>query len=307
MNAVLILLLVVTLANFALAAFVFWHDPKAEANCVFGITAFSTGLWTVTNAVFLATNSLHVATVAAQFSYLAALSLAASLVHFSLVFPVRRQIGIPVKALFWVLALGIGLLSFVPGFIIRTVQLSPTRSIETTGGLYILAAYLGLTLIATFAGLLFRHFSLNRFYREQSRYLIIGLTFATVFGVMFNLLLPLRHDYRFVGLGPAASSVFVAFTIYAIIAHQLFDIRFVIKKTLVYSALIAAVGAGYALIEHSLTEFLEQAAQNTNFAWLANIAGALVVALLFTPLKTWLEKQVGNLIYRDKKRRKALH
>lgn len=136
--------------------------------------------------------------------------------------------------------------------------------------------------------------------REQSRYVLAGLGLATVSGLICNLLLPvLLHDYRLVWLGPASSLFFVAFSVYAIIAHHLFDIRLIIRKTLVYSLLVATVGAGYSLAEHSLTEFLKQFTENSDFAWIANIVGALVVAIFFAPLKQWLEKQVSRVIYKD--------
>jgi hypothetical protein len=301
MDAVFIALLLVTFANFALAGFVLWHDPHAEVNRVFALTALSTAVWTLTNAVFRATDSLSVALLAAQISYLSAITLGASILHFSWTFPLHRPVPRSWKNALWITAAVIGMIPFVPGLIIQSVDLSSLRSIATAPGVYVLAAFMLGSIGWAFGNFLGRHASLRRVAREQSRYVMVGLALATLSGLICNLLLPLSGDYRLVWLGPAASLFFVAFTVHAVIAHHLFDIRFIIKKTLVYSILIAAVGAGYSVAEHSLTEFLKGVTANSHFAWLANIGGALLIAILFAPFKKWIEKQVSRIIYRDRR------
>jgi hypothetical protein len=299
MDAVFITLLLITLANSILASFVLWHRPKAEVNRVFALTACTTALWTLTNALFRITSSLDMATLWAQVSYLSAVLLGASILHFSWTFPLYRQIPMRWKATLWITALIISSLPFIPGLIVQAIKMESIRSIDTNSGIYLIALFLIATIGWGLASFVQRHFTLHRVAREQSRFVLTGLGIAAAIGLICNLALPLRDDYRFVWLGPASSLFFVAFCVYAIIAHHLFDIRFIIKKTLVYSLLVAAVGAGYSLAEHTLTEFLRRTVENSNFAWMGNLLGALLVGIFFSPLKAWLEKQVGRLIYRN--------
>lgn len=299
MDAVFVTLLIVTGANLTLAGFVLWHKHKAEVNRVFALTACTTALWTLTNALFRVTPSLAMAILWAQVSYLSAVLLGASILHFSWTFPLYRQVPMRWKAALWITALIISSLPFIPGLIVQAINMESIRSIDTNPGIYLVALFLIVTIGWGLTSFVERHFILHRVAREQSRYVLTGLGIAAAIGLICNLGLPLRDDYRFVWLGPASSLFFVAFCVYAIIAHHLFDIRFIIKKTLVYSLLVAAVGAGYSLAEHTLTEFLRRTVENSNFAWLGNIVGALIVGIFFSPLKAWLEKQVGRLIYRD--------
>jgi uncharacterized protein YacL len=297
MDAVFTILLLVTLANFTLAGFVLWHKSQAETNRVFALTALSAALWTFTNALFLHTNSIAVATAASQFSYLAAAILGASFLHFAWVFPLRRNISVAGKFSLWMTAAAIGLLSFVPGAVIRSVDLASNHSLETTTGVYAITLFMLITTLWAFGTFAWRHTALHRVAREQSRWVLTGSALTASIGLTCNLFLPLLGHYVLVWLGPVSTLFFVGFSIYAIVAHHLFDIRLIIKRTLVYSLLVAAIGAGYSGIEHLLTQTLQEATQNSQYSWLASIAGALVVSLFAAPLRHWLEKQLSRIIY----------
>jgi hypothetical protein len=297
MDTVFVTLLLVTFANLILAGFVLWHNPKAETNRVFALTAVSAAIWTLTNALFQFFDSIEIVTMAAQFSYLAAIVLGASFLHFSWIFPLQRKITTRSKQWLWITAFLIGLLSFVPDLVIHEVYLSGGRSIETAPGIYLIAAFMIVTSLWAFGTFAWHHGSLHRVAREQSRWVLVGSALTAGIGLVCNLFLPLLGNYSLVWLGPVSTLFFVGFSIYAIVAHHLFDIRLIIKKTLVYSLLIAAIGAGYSVVEHGLTQFLQQELQNSSYAWLANIGGALVVSLFAAPLRHWLEKQLSRVIY----------
>ena len=68
MNAVLILLITVTIANLVLAFLVLWYQRQAEVNRVFALTALAVAGWTFTNALFQSTASVATATQAATSS-----------------------------------------------------------------------------------------------------------------------------------------------------------------------------------------------------------------------------------------------
>src|SRR5688572_5120985 len=118
MNAVFILLLTVTIANLILALIVLWYKTRAEVNRVFALTSLAVAGWTFTNALFQSTASVTTATQAAAFSYLSAVTLGASFLHFSWVFPRRSDVRFSGKAVLWILAVLVGLLPFVPGAVI---------------------------------------------------------------------------------------------------------------------------------------------------------------------------------------------
>ncbi len=81
----------------------------------------------------------------------------------------------------------------------------------------------------------------------------------------------------------------------AILRYRLYEIDRVINRTLVYSALTAAVVALYAAVVLAVDALLKDSASR---------AGALVatgaVAVVVHPLRTWLQQRVNRLMYGDR-------
>ena len=295
MNTVFLLLLIVTAANLVLALFVLWHHPKVEVNRVFALTALSVAGWTFTNAIFQQTASVATATQAAAFSYLSAVMLGASFLHFAWIFPRRTAVSAAGKSILWGIAILVGLLSFVPGLVIQTVDISGNRSIVTSAGVSAIAVFMLVTSLWAFGSLLRQHTRLRGIARAQSGYVLTGSALTAVIGLICNLLLPLLGNYSLVWLGPTASLFFVGFIVYSIIAQHLFDIRIIIKRTLVYTILLTAIGAGYSIVETGLTEALRHAVQGFP-PWLANVGGAIAVSLCVAPVRDWLEGRLDDLL-----------
>jgi hypothetical protein len=302
MQAVALLLYLISLINLALAGVVFWRHPKAEVNRVFALTSVSVATWTLTNGLFQATDSLHMAVAAANVSYLSALVVAASLLHFSQIFPQhpnrphRRMTSRAAWSL-WIVTLVLGLTPFIPHFVIQSVQLEPARRILTNFGVY---PILGFVLFAVLGAILFLLRSLAVTVgkeRMQTRYVLTGMAVTSVVGLVCNLVLPLFGNYSLVWVGPASSLVFVASTVYSIVKEHLFDIRLVIKRTLVYSLLLAGIAGGYSAVEYVLKEALQQTTSGTGHPLVTNIGGAIVVSLFASPVRRWLEKRVDRLIF----------
>lgn len=312
MEAVALLLYIVSFINLALAGVVFLRRPRAEVNRVFALTAFSVAAWTFTNAVFQATDSLVVATLAANISYLSALIVAASLLQFSQIFPQHpnrphRRMTAQAAWSLWIVTLVLGLTPFVPHFVIKAIELEPTRRILTNFGVY---PILGFVLLAVLGAILFLLRSLAVTVgkeRMQTRYVLTGMAVTALIGLMCNLALPLFGNYSLVWLGPASSLVFVGSSVYSIVKEHLFDIRLVIKRTLVYSLLLAGIAGGYSAVEYVLKEALQQTTSGTGHPLVTNIGGAIVVSLFASPVRRWLEKRVDALIFGRKHLRHSQH
>jgi hypothetical protein len=147
--------------------------------------------------------------------------------------------------------------------------------------------------------------------RQQMKWIavaspIIVVLAAGMYGV--SLLagsVPLSGDPREV-MGPllpilvAAILSFAVFPVsigIAILRYRLYDIDALINRTIVYGALTATLGAAYvgaiALFQVGLRSFTEQSG-------LAVAASTLVVAALFQPLRTGIQRAVDRRFYRRK-------
>ena len=81
----------------------------------------------------------------------------------------------------------------------------------------------------------------------------------------------------------------------AILRHRLFDIDLVINRTLVYGALTACIVGIYVLVVGYLGVLFR-----VDGNLLISLAATGVVAVLFAPLKEWLQRGVNRLMYGER-------
>jgi hypothetical protein len=307
LSPLVLLLIAVTLANLFLAFVVIRRKPHAEVNRVFALTAMAVAGWTFTNTLFQATASVRTATQAAAFSYLSAIVLGASFLHFAWIFPRRSTISLQAKMFLWFLACAIGLVGFVPNTVIRAVEITSQRAIITGPGLYLIALFMVSSSTWAFGRLLRQHRQLLGVAREQSRYVLAGASLTAIIGLICNLFLPLTGNYALVWLGPASSVFFVGFTVYAIVATHLFDIRIIIKRTLVYAILLAGISIGYGMVEDLLKELLRGVVGGIRHPLLADLGSVLIISLLVAPARDKLEKWLDHLLFGRRQRHRPVH
>ncbi len=97
-------------------------------------------------------------------------------------------------------------------------------------------------------------------------------------------------------LGFITTTIFVSLVSYAILAHQLMDIRIVIRKSLVYSILIACIAVTYLMVVLIAEKY---------FQWLmgyhslgATLLVAFLTAIFFNPLRNRIQAFVDHALFR---------
>lgn len=83
--------------------------------------------------------------------------------------------------------------------------------------------------------------------RERMRvtYFVSGVAFLIAVGLITNTILPYLGIFDFNLVGPIASIGFVATTTYAVVRHQLLDMRIIIQRSLIYSILLGCIVSLY--------------------------------------------------------------
>ncbi len=292
-DSLAVVLLVVALVNAALGGVVLWQSRR-EQNLAFALTAFFVALWTLTNALFRVTSSASVATLWAQLSYVAALGTAAAFLHFAWSFP-QTGGSVWARRLVWSLGAIVAALCFVPGAVIERVDISLQR-ILTAPGVYLVALFMVVTSGCAFALFWRNQRHLRRTPQAQARLVLYGSSLTAVLGLFFNLLLPLLGNYRWVWLGPLSSLFFVGFCSYAIIATHLFDVRLLVRRTFVYSFLLAALAGSFAVLEKGMEQLLLPLL-GSGHSFSGDLAAALVVGFAADPLKRWLRHIATNQLF----------
>jgi len=182
----------------------------------------------------------------------------------------------------------------------------PTQSQEYP---LILAAYVGLAMIVLAMVLAqvyrYRHVS-SDFQRQQTKWVLYGfLIMIALFsigswpweytrrlppGSVMPSWTPLVESAWILGV----LAVPVALTI-SVLGYRLYEVDILINRTLVYGAMSGFVVGCYILIVGGLSLVFES---NGNFVFSLLATG--LVAVLFTPLRQWLQRRVNRLIYGER-------
>lgn len=207
----------------------------------------------------------------------------------------------------WTLVLGIGwIIWIVTGLLAPNAPFNPSTSHRW--GLTWLLVYLAWFATGIYAQI-YRYTRVSApVQRQQTKWVIFGILVTTtcVFAeemavVAFPALFPPgapRLFYTMIStLVYALSMLMVPLTIaISILRYRLFDIDILIQRSLVYSALSLILIGGYAL----LVTLLQRIFQNlTGGTWdLAVFTATLIIAALFSPLRSGLQAAIDRTFYR---------
>ena len=135
--------------------------------------------------------------------------------------------------------------------------------------------------------------------REQTKWILFSLSLGivsqvgvSVLGISFPSLNGSLYDPANAYLSDLSSLLFpIAFAV-AILRYRLWDIDTLINRTLVYGALTASVVGIYILVVGYLGAIF-----HTGGNLLISLIATSLVAVLFQPLRGWLQRSVNRLVY----------
>lgn len=142
--------------------------------------------------------------------------------------------------------------------------------------------------------------------REQMRYFFMGLGISSLIIFFADVLLPVLGIFQFNVFGAFSPLIFVGFTSYAIVRHQLMDIRVVIQRGLIYSALASLILLFYVIAINILGFFFQQQTQVT--AFISAALTTLIAVFTIPIIDRYLKKITDKVFFKDKYNyQEALH
>jgi hypothetical protein len=145
--------------------------------------------------------------------------------------------------------------------------------------------------------------------RQQTKWVVLGVAVTLLANITFWIVLP-TADPAF--QQPSGFYLLVAYPLYQLVSialpvsfvlaiqrHQLFDVDVLIKRTLVYGTLtviLAALYFGIVLGAQAVTQPLTGQGEQP----IIIVASTLLIAALFTPLRSWLQAIIDRRFYRTK-------
>jgi len=186
--------------------------------------------------------------------------------------------------------------SFIPDVI-----LLPGSAQVISGPLYpAFVVYLAMGLIGAIALIVYQLRHSSDLDRERIKYVAIGLVLTALLISSTNLVLPLLvGNNNLAELGSYFILIFVVFTAFAIVRHRLFDLRFVIARSITYTLLLATLAAGYSVAAFSVSNIFFPGDSASKGQLIFNTAIALILAFTFQPLRRFFERITDRVFYRE--------
>ncbi len=241
--------------------------------------------------------------VAGLMNWLWVPSYALAAIHLPLLFPNGRLLSPRWRIVAWLGALWVLLnsawLFFFPGPLPNNADIENPFGVTAWHGTLltaldprVVAPLTGMLLmLAAAASLVMRYRrSQDTVTRQQLKWYAYAAVMVSFAGLVGQFSGRVAHLALFVMVTAVPVSIAVA-----ILRYRLYDIDLLINRTLVYGALTALVVGVYALVVAAASALLQSQGN-----WPAALLATALVALLFQPLRTRLQREVNRLLYGER-------
>lgn len=145
-----------------------------------------------------------------------------------------------------------------------------------------------------------RHRSKRR--RGQATAILVGLAPTLVLAPITSFVLPVMFEVTWTAILSPLYVVFLVVAVaYAMIRHGMFDIRLAAVRTAAYILTIATLAAIYIVLVYLFSSLVlrNQTAETAGLLSPIAIGSALIIALVFQPIKRTFDKVTDRLFYKD--------
>lgn len=293
----LIVLIIGVLVSAVSGAFVLSRNPRRATNRLYALLAVCLILWPVFNYLSLQTDDRLVYVRVVVF---AAVLLAASL--YFLLLSLNNELNLKSK---WQ-RLGIYFTSVVAPLTLTPLVFpsltdapNPAPALGLGSVLFFAYVALFVTLISVYISNRVRKYSGRK--KMQLVYIALGVAPTFLLAPITAIILPIGFQrVEFVALSPLYTTFFVLMLGYVILRHRLFDIRFVVARSIAYFLSIFLIASFYSLVIFGIVEQFLPDTQTSLTQQAVYVAFAILIGLSFNPIKLFFDKLSEKIFYRDR-------
>lgn len=267
------------------------------ARWYFAYFSIAMGLWAILISVYVLNTNSPAAEWVVRGYYIAA----AALVHGFVLFCMQLEpklVAIDTKGLGAAFAF-MALMAFTPGLLLDLTS-SGDVVLHTAPyalySLYFLVTYVIAMIIlrATYK------YANTKVKRQQRGALLLATGVAFPAGAFFNLILPWFGNYELIVVGPIFVLAIVLIVSYSILRHGLFDIRAATVRSVGYVASMISFVLLYFVAAYMVSwVVLGRETTHEAFTTPLNIILALLLALVFQPIKSFFDRATDHVFYRS--------
>lgn len=300
LNALLFLAFIIT---FSLGLFIIYKSPKYSINYFLALAIFGIAFWQL--SIFLLPIQI---TVWAQVAFLGPTVAAWAMTIFLLRYPQKKfeltkfhYIALTIPSLFFLISLFLfptGIISSISSDFTIT-QIALLNFEIRYGPLFVwYVAFIAVHAVIILLILIHNIVTYKGINQLRSIYLFLGFSISIFLSFSSNLLVPwMFHLDSTIQLGPLTIFFLVACLTYSIIKHRLFEIRIILRKSLIYVLLIIITFTFFTSIIFGLGRLFENTLQ-WNYLF-TTILGSIFIAVFYPYLSEFLDRLTQSLFFKD--------
>jgi PAS domain S-box-containing protein len=297
---ILTLLFVITV-NFLLGLLVYLKSSNHSVKMNFAQICLAVIFWTIPLLLTGFFKDPPTIKILRNLAFIAPSFIPPLIMQFSFIFPKKKEVPGLVNFLLFLPAV-IFLIIALFGQIVATARLAPNGTVLSLS-YHRYNQRLFLIYFVAFSLLAFREILKNyRFSKGlekmQLRYVFGGLLLAVVGAATTNLILPTLGEFVLINTGPFFSLFFLTAFAYAIVKHQLMDIKIIIRRGLVYSAATITVVFLYLILILVFEKVFTSLAKFTSLP--VTLLTVFIIALSFGPILNLIKIIVDGLFFPER-------
>ena len=262
---------------------------------IFGIFAISGGIWALSIYMTTTTSLLFLG----RLSFSGAILGIGSLFLFSLVFPNKkisamRLVAISLPIVFFLIC------SFT-NLMIKTVTVNGNSITGTFGPLMTLYRFYIPLYVILGIGTIIKNYKKSKTYTEknQIKYALLAISLFIIPASTTNAVLPLWFKiYSLNSIGPIFSVLMIGLISYAILKHQLMDIKVVIQRGIIFTSLLTIIISTYIIFIFIIEHLLQK---TTDISIIFSAGMTTILGIFGVPyLKKYFEKITDGIFFKDR-------
>ncbi|MBN1325574.1 GAF domain-containing protein [Candidatus Falkowbacteria bacterium] len=292
-----IFLILIILLFSSLFYFIFKQGSKSAPNRSLSLMIVSIILWSLVNYFENETKNIQIAQVLLYLDFIFGPFITYFFLKFCLVFTQSKLYKY--NKIYYAFTLLI-IFFVIFGFVIKNIRFFEGTLVFDPGFFYLFYSIILFLDIILGIFVLFREYlKAQGLYKVQLLYVILGLLISGILGLITNLILPQLGviNLTILRLGIYGMIFFIGLTSYAILKYRLMDVRVIIRRSAVFTVLVLIITALYAVLSYALSVFFTQLFGIESLI-LNGVIMAVLVALGFEPLKTWLSYVTDSFLFK---------
>ncbi|CAN5162659.1 hypothetical protein BH11PAT4_BH11PAT4_4920 [soil metagenome] len=297
-----VFLVLAILANIGLGFLVLRTKTTSATSRLFFLMTLNASLWITVNYLSVRATTSEL-TLAYARTELALATIHSMMVFFTVhTYPMAK---VRLKPLLSILTLGstlvVSALCFTP-LIFASLSGYGKASEVTPGPLIFLVGLANILIIGSSIATLVGRIRHSKGEQRRHAYFLLGGVLITNAGGFFTnfILVNIFHFNNLLPVPPYLSLGFAAVMVYAILTQHLFDIRIFIRRTVIFSSLVAFAFLTYSLIVYVATVLLGSRGQlNTGGPNVyIDLITIIIVGFSYEPIKVWLSERTDKWLFK---------